>query len=243
MAMFERTVSLWRRLTGRPDPENTTRLEDERRLWVRYPTEEVETSYRLANGQADMGRFAARIKDISLAGAQLLVDRAVEPGELLTVELPTRESERRTVLACVVHTRRTGEGEWAVGCNFSRELDEDDLQTFEAARARPASAEDNRYWERFPCRVTATCQVVSAADPSPWETTVLNISASGMAVRVERDIPPGSLLSAELHGSTGKPTVSILACVVHVLARDGGERILGCNFIRELSEQDLAALV
>ena len=36
--------------------------------------------------------------------------------------------------------------------------------------------------------------------------------------------------------------MTILACVVHVTVRSEREHILGCNFIRELSEEDLAAL-
>ena len=64
-----------------------------------------------------------------------------------------------------------------------------------------------------------------------------------MALQVNRDIPTGAMLNAELEGGTTHAAKTILACVVHVLTQTSGERILGCNFIRELSEADLTALV
>jgi hypothetical protein len=242
--MFERTVSLWRRLTGRPGLAGApmAAVGEERRLWVRYPTD-VPTYYQAANGRSEEGRLSARIRDISLAGIQLTVDRAFEPGSLLTVELPAvREGERRTVLACVVHVRAVGDKEWAIGCSFARELGDDDLAAFRASRTKAAPG-DNRYWERFACNVKAVCQVVSPTDPERWSATVLNISASGMALQVDRDVPTGALLAVELQGGSSKTGTTILACVVHVLTQTSGERVLGCNFIRELSDTDLAALV
>jgi hypothetical protein len=36
---------------------------------------------------------------------------------------------------------------------------------------------------------------------------------------------------------------SILACIVHTTVRAGGELAAGCNFIRELGEEELNALL
>ena len=60
--------------------------------------------------------------------------------------------------------------------------------------------------------------------------------------RPEYAIPTGTLLNAELHGPSGQ-TFTILACVVHVSAAAEGGHLLGCNFIRELSETDLRSLM
>lgn len=65
---------------------------------------------------------------------------------------------------------------------------------------------------------------------------------SGVALRVEEAIGLGELLSTELHDSFGRPVVTILACVVRVEKLAEG-RILGCQFIRELGEEDVRALV
>jgi hypothetical protein len=41
----------------------------------------------------------------------------------------------------------------------------------------------------------------------------------------------------------GATPLTILACVVHVTTQQDGQRITGCNFIRELTEQDLRLLL
>ena len=71
---------------------------------------------------------------------------------------------------------------------------------------------------------------------------MLNISAGGVALVVDHDVRAGALLSAELHAPDGKAVVTILACVVHVIVESERERVLGCNFIQELSDADLQSL-
>ena len=101
---------------------------------------------------------------------------------------------------------------------------------------------DGRNWSRFACEVTAVYQVLGDDGETCREAKVLNISAGGFAVAVDHDIRAGALLSAELHAPTGRTVVTILACVVHVTVESDGQRTLGCNFIHELSEEDLQAL-
>ena len=238
--MLQRTVSLWRRVTGQTAGPSALE-EADRRLWVRYPSN-VQTYYEPTNGTFGEGRLSARIRDISRAGIQLLVDLPFEPGHLLTVELPSHDESRRTVLACVVYVREVEEGRWALGCSFARELDAGDLAAFQD----PGAAEphrDNRHWQRYPCNIKATCQVVSPSVGPKWPATVLNVSTNGMALQVLHDVPTGTLLAAELAGGATHQATTILACVVHVLTQTSGERVLGCSFIRELSEADLASLV
>ena len=146
-----------------------------------------------------------------------------------------------TVLACVAHSRPEGETEWVVGCRFSAELSAADLAAFGAARSKSA-APDNRSWSRFPCEVQAVYQVVAEGEDLRREARVLNISPGGLALSVDHDVGAGALLSAELHAPGGRKVITILACVVHVTVQSERERILGCNFIQELSEDDLEAL-
>ena len=145
------------------------------------------------------------------------------------------------MLACVVHCDTAGDNEWHVGCSFSAELDDDDLGCFGAVKARPLGP-DGRNWTRFPCDVTATVQRLADADPKRYQARVRDISASGVALVLDDDIPTGTLLNAELHGASDR-TFTILACVVHVTTAPEGGHVLGCNFIRELSEADLQTLM
>jgi c-di-GMP-binding flagellar brake protein YcgR len=240
--MFEQTAALWRRLLGRPAPANvtSTTAEEERRVWVRFPAD-LKTRVVVPNG-ADEPGLSARICDISRGGAKLVIARAFEPGSMLTIVLPSAQGKASlAVLACVVHCDAAGANEWHVGCSFSAELDDDDLSCFGAAKARPLGP-DGRNWTRFPCDVTAMVQRLSDDDPTRYSAHVRDISASGVALIVDTEIPTGTLLNAELHGASGR-TFTILACVVHVAPAPDGGHILGCNFIRELSERDLQALM
>jgi hypothetical protein len=242
--MFEQTVSLWRRLTGRGQqaPKSAGGLpDDERRVWVRHPSN-VETLFAPA-GTPEEEFQSARIRDVSQGGVNLLVPCAYEPGELLTVSLPSSEGHAPlTVLACVVHCHKLAEGEYALGCNFSQELSEEDLRAFGAHKVRPSAPDDGRNWTRFACNVTAVCQTASAEPSAPWTARLSNISANGMGLLVDHDIPTGTLLSAELRGQQ-RGSLTILACVVHATVQPDGQRVVGCNFIRELTEADLKALI
>ena len=130
-------------------------------------------------------------------------------------------------------------GAWSVGCTFAAELAEDDLQAFRPHRVK-APVADQREWVRFPCRAQATFQVRAPAAPAPAE--VLNVSASGIGLRAAADLQVGELLSLELRGA-GRPALTTLACVVRVTTEPGGAQVLGCNFIGDLADDDLRALV
>ncbi len=235
--MLARALASWNRLVygdrgGRPP-------EEERRVWVRFPSG-LETTLQPANGP-DGPRLGARVRDVSRGGIHLVLDRPFEAGEMLSVELPAAEGQPpSTVLACVVRASEAEGGAWSVGCTFAAELGEDDLQAFRPHRVK-APVADQRQWVRFPCQAQATFQVVRApAAPAPAE--VLNVSASGIGLRAAADLQVGELLSLELRG-VDRPALTTLACVVRVTTEPGGAQVLGCNFIGDLPDDDLRALV
>jgi hypothetical protein len=240
-SMFERTVSFWRRLTrSRPRRPGGPESAEDRRVWVRFPAD-LETTYHPA-GQEGRPGFAALVRNISVGGLSLAVDRPFEPGALLTVELPGPAGQATyAALACVVHCGPEKDGRWVLGCTFSRELSDDDLEPFGARRARPQPA-DQRTWVRYTCDVQASFQLVAAAD-GPRPAKVLNISASGVRLLVREPIEAGTLLSVALRSADGTGGKTMLSCVVHVSPQGEGEWGLGCNFITELSEADLLALL
>jgi hypothetical protein len=235
--MLSRALASWYRLVG--GPQGAGAPEEDRRVWVRFPSG-LETTLQPAR-VPDGPRLAARVGDVSRGGIHLVLDRPFEAGEMLSVELPAAEGQPlSTVLACVVRAVGAEGGAWSVGCSFSAELSADDLEAFRPHRVK-APVTDQREWVRFPCRARATFQVVRApAAPAPAE--VLNVSASGIGLRAEADVPVGELLSLELRSDDG-PALTTLACVVRVTAQPGGARVLGCNFIGDLADDDLRALV
>jgi len=240
--VFQRAASLWNRLTRKPACGTlaAAQAEEDRRHWDRREVN-VETRVTPATGQAE-SFLNARILDVSSGGVRIEVGRYFEPGDLLALELPPREhAPSTTVLACVVYSQADGDERWVLGCRFSAELDDADLAAFGAVKQRPDLL-DGRNWSRFSCQVKAIYQVLLDEDCPCREAKVLNISAGGVALVVDHDVRAGALLSAELHAPDGKAVVTILACVVHVVAESEGERVLGCNFIQELSDADLHSL-
>jgi hypothetical protein len=233
--MLARALASWNRLVRwrvRHAPE------EDRRVWVRFPSG-LQTALRPAGGP-DGPRLGARVQDVSRGGIRLVVDRPFEAGELLSVELPEAEGRPpSTVLACVVRAAAAEGGAWLVGCTFAAELADDDLDLFGARRA-PGPGTQQREWVRFPCRARASFQVVRAP-AAPAEAEVLNVSAGGVGLRAGADLQVGELLSVELSGGD-RPALTTLACVVRVSVEPDGTRLLGCNFIGELADDDLRAL-
>ncbi|MFO0968739.1 MAG: PilZ domain-containing protein [Gemmataceae bacterium] len=236
--MFERTFSFWRRLVG-ANAVPTQPAGEERRVWARYPAE-IKTIAHL-NGKSDTQRLQVIVRDISLGGANLEVERSFAPGAMLSLELPcSHEGETQEVLACVVRIAG-GPDRWSLGCVFSRELTREDLEGFGAQKER-TSPEDQRTWKRFTANVTARIQKVSAAESPVHDAQVLNLSPSGIGLSVKDPVEAGALLTVDLTGPAGRHAKPILACVVHVTGHTGGDYSLGCNFIRQLQEDEWQGL-
>ena len=161
---------------------------------------------------------------------------------MLSLELRADQDEVRTVLACVVRSNATDDGAWSLGCVFSRELSDEDLGAFGAQKVQ-ASAEDQRIWVRYDCTLKAHYRKFGDDTVEPQLVQVLNISASGIGLSVNLPLEIGSLLTVDLLDKAGRKATSILACVVHTAQRASGDYAIGCNFIRELTEDELQALL
>ena len=237
-------VMFWRWLIGQAFPPEelpaVAAPSEERRVWLRH-TANLNILCTQVGDELESA-VSGVLRSISRGGMQMIAPRRFEPGSILSVELAdSRDENGFAVLAWVVRAQPHGESEWTMACRFSSELDDDQLQTFGAARTRPRTP-DSRGWSRFACDTKAIYQRVNGDDPAHYPARMVNISVAGMDLRVEQAITLGELLSTELHDSTDRPIVTILACVVHFETGAEG-RILGCQFIRELGDQDVRALL
>jgi c-di-GMP-binding flagellar brake protein YcgR len=235
--MLARALSSWGRLLGlgRSGPAS----EEERRLWGRVPCD-VETTCQLASDHSGQ-RLAARVRDLSRGGVSLTVPRSFELGTLLSVSLPASGAGVE-VLACVVRCAHHGPENWELGCTFAAELSDEDLRAFGARRERAAEI-DQRDWVRYDCHAQAAYQAIRSEDPEArHQATVLNISAGGIALQVEEALHVGDLLSLEL-SRDGTFVLTTLASVVRTGTGPGGVRLVGCNFIRELAEEQILTLL
>ena len=247
--MFERTFSFWRRWISRDQPAgepcgaegSETAVAEDRRLWVRYETD--LQAHVQPNQNSPEERTLVQVRDISLGGTHLVSDRPFQPGQILSLELPIGETgDRQTVLACVVRLSPEAEGFWSLGCVFSRELTAEDLERFGARKAKP-TGDDKRSYVRFECTVRAAYKRVGDSTGQERGARVLNISATGVGLLLNESVEPGALLNVTLLGKQGQSVRTILACVVHTTLRADGELAIGCNFIRELAEDELEALL
>jgi hypothetical protein len=126
---------------------------------------------------------------------------------------------------------------------FSRELTDEDLSSYGVRRVRHDDPADQRAWMRFNCNLTARFQKIDGSEAPVEGATVLNLSASGIGLLADRFVDAGTLLNIDLTGRDGRSSRTILACVVHVNQQGEGAWALGCNFIRELTDEDIQALI
>jgi c-di-GMP-binding flagellar brake protein YcgR len=97
------------------------------RNWVRFSSD-LTATYCLATNEAKSDHNAV-VTDISASGVGLVVTEPIKTGTLICVELHgPNDGPATSVLACVVHVAAQGNGQWALGSNFIRELSEEDLQ-------------------------------------------------------------------------------------------------------------------
>lgn len=71
--------------------------------------------------------FAARARDISIAGIGLLTRRRIEPGTTLLVRRSEPEHEARAMPVQVRYAQELLADEWLLGCRFVRHLTTEDL--------------------------------------------------------------------------------------------------------------------
>jgi hypothetical protein len=233
--MFERTRSFLQRLTaGRREP-----TEGERRAWDRYPSGRETTVRANVDGRAPL---TAGVRDVSRGGMRLIVDQPVEEGDMIRIELPPLNGEPVTaVMACVVHVCPEPPAEWSLGCNFATELNDDDLRSLGAKRVRTEDT-DQRSWERVAAHGRAVVRPAGSFAADPQTVPIHNISPTGVAVRLDRRVEPGTLLQLDLQSEAGAPVLTILGCVVYMSDVGDGRWLAGCNFIRELDDLELQKL-
>jgi hypothetical protein len=97
----------------------------DQRGWERFRCSAAARCQLLSGDAAPA--WPARVHNISASGVGLVADRQLETGTLLNVTVQRPDGRSPTLLACVVQVTPREDGEWALGCNFLRELAEADL--------------------------------------------------------------------------------------------------------------------
>src|ERR1700687_2786392 len=96
-------------------------LGEEHRGRVRHRAK-TEAFYRSHHCGAPIG-WLADVRDISATGISLTLKRRFHTGALLFIELTSSIDDSAHLLpVTVAHATETSEGQWLVGCTFSRTL-------------------------------------------------------------------------------------------------------------------------
>jgi len=199
---------------------------------------DLETTCQPITGPVAMS-WPARAVEISTSGIALVLGRRFEPGAMLTVRLTSADDHAtRMLFLRVVHVARQVAGTWRLGCAFVSELTEEELETFQAQRLRPAEP-DNRAWVRFACDVETQCRAVAPAHFGTWPARILDVSPGGMSLLTPYQYEQGTILNIKLpDGTTSSPRFSLVR-VVGVRPIPPDQWILGCEFSDQLSDEDL----
>jgi hypothetical protein len=213
----------------------------ERRAWVRYPCN-VETSCQSESDEA--AGCSATVRNISLGGMNLIVDQRFQSGTLLKVEVQSSlENTPQMLCVRVIHVVEQPDGTWSLGCAFARELSDQSLRAFRAARVRPLP-QDQRSWVRCLCNFMAFCRKADSAAMEPASAKILNISAAGVGLMVTRPFDLGSALSVDLPIANDSDTpTTVPGRVVHVKPQRNGDWVVGCAFTQQLTAEQLRALL
>lgn len=96
-----------------------------------------------------------------------------------------------------------------------------------------------RVFERTACERSTSCRPVSllTMKEKGWAATIRDISRGGVRLHAQRRFERGTPLAIELPSSEDASTVFVK--VVFVKSVEGGGWMMGCQFVSELSEDEL----
>jgi hypothetical protein len=110
--------------------------------------------------------------------------------------------------------------------------------------AEQATAADRRAFVRHPVSLPAKSHVVGVEDEEAWwSARVCDVSLGGVGMVMARRPEAGTRLEVEFQLSAGGGWYRRLARVMHATAQEGGGWLVGCEFVDQLRDEDLAQLL
>jgi hypothetical protein len=107
-----------------------------------------------------------------------------------------------------------------------------------SAEGGAAPAAERRAAVRYRCQLRSPCRPVPEGEVL-GTARVVDVSAAGVGLLLDRPVEPETLLEVELQGAGP----SLLVEVRHCWARPGGGWLVGCAFARKLSPGELRVLL
>lgn len=99
----------------------------ERRQSIRHPIDREVNVVPTIGGSGSCWR--GRIKNLSLHGLRLILERRFEKNTFLSIRvLDNDRDELMSFFGKVVYVSAYDDGRWSIGCRFTKEMNEQDLQ-------------------------------------------------------------------------------------------------------------------
>ena len=108
---------------------------------------------------------------------------------------------------------------------------------------RAALAADRRDAERRPCALQPFWHIAGASQVDATRAVIRDVSATGIGLRIQQPIKPGTVLILTLHTLDQRFSRPLPVRVMHATLKAEGDWMVGCRFVRALSVHDLRALL
>jgi hypothetical protein len=105
------------------------------------------------------------------------------------------------------------------------------------------SCDERRAHVRYSHALRTQCRPLGREGAASWTARVRDISRSGIALLMPREVRAGAVLVVALEGRGGRFARPILMRVVRVGPEGKGGWEVGCTFVTPLADDDLEALL
>jgi hypothetical protein len=115
-----------------------------------------------------------------------------------------------------------------------------DISATQAEPVTPPTKSERRRTARFECRRTNRWRLFATAACSSGEGTIQDISVDGISLAINSELRPGLFLDLTLTGEDEKnASQPTLVRVRRVTSRGDGSWIVGCTFVKKLSQEEM----
>jgi hypothetical protein len=115
--------------------------------------------------------------------------------------------------------------------------------SIEGFAARKSLAGERRGDERFSPEPPSICRIVSEGQEEGLRASIRNLSASGIGLFVNHALKPGNVLILNLQTGDQRLARPLPVRVMHSSPLEQGKWLVGCLFVRRLSEPELQLLL
>ena len=102
---------------------------------------------------------------------------------------------------------------------------------------------ERRVYLRFPCSQAAFCRALEPPDDIFWTARARNVSVAGVRLIVGHAFHPGTLLALEITNAAQSLARELPARVVYAHPEGADSWAIGCEFVSQLSDAELFALL